>query len=202
MPPPRTAHLPGSSRSKETGHLRPRAPGLRLEPAVAAEPKGGLPRRTGSPRPLQPPGPQGVPRLVGPGQDARDSRGVLAGAQAGQKRSSRPYFTSARREAVNRVGLAGGTTRPTGAQLLSSHGRSSSLDPSPLLCGAVPPGPAPPCPAASVSAAAARAGRAGLTGAAAAAQRPLLEIALRRTARRTGHCGVEPGSRRRVFPRG
>ncbi|XP_027459844.1 translation initiation factor IF-2-like [Zalophus californianus] len=86
--------------------------------------QGRLPRRTGSPRPLQPPGPQGVQRLAGPRQDAGDSRRVLAGAQAGQRRSSRPYFTNARRKATGWA-PAVDTTRPTGAQLLALRGRSS-----------------------------------------------------------------------------
>lgn len=139
FPPPRAAHLPGSSRSKETGHLRPQALGLRLEPAVAAGLKRG--------RPPQPPGPQGVPRLAGPGQDAGDSRGVLAGAQAGQRRWSRPYFTSARREATEWV-LAGVTTRPTGAQLRALGDRSSLPRSLPTAWRTRPsrPRPAPPRP--------------------------------------------------------
>lgn len=114
--------------------------------------QGRLPRRTGSPRPLQPPGPQGVQRLAGPRQDAGDSRGVLAGAQAGQRRSSRPCFTNARREATEWA-PAGDTTRPTGAQLLARHGRSS-LPPSgppggPAAPGLqAPPRHAPPLPSA------------------------------------------------------
>lgn len=118
-----------------------------MEPAVAAGPKRGRPRRTGSPRSPQPPGPQGVPRLAGPGQDARDSRGVLAGAQAGQRRRSRPYFTSARQEATEWA-LAGVTTRPTGAQLLALGDRSSlprSL-PTAWRTRASRPRPAPPRP--------------------------------------------------------
>lgn len=94
-----------------------------MQPAVAAGPGWSASARGVHTFPAAP-GSTGVPRLARQGQDAGDSRGVLAGAQAGQRRSPRNYFTSARQEATEWA-PGRGTARPTGAQLPASRGRSS-----------------------------------------------------------------------------
>ncbi|XP_042796340.1 translation initiation factor IF-2-like [Panthera leo] len=143
-PPPRTAHLPGSSRSKETGHLRPRAPGLRLKPAVAAGPKGGVPRRAECPRPRNP----WVLRLAGPGQAGRGRLTRSPGRSAGWAEAFAAPLLHECAPGSNRVGARRGHSTPDRGAVTCKSGQllPPSIPPRGLADGASRPRPALPRP--------------------------------------------------------